>query len=192
MRILVGLAILFSCQLHAQDADKSKSKAPSAEEYIIKKDSTIVAGKVTYKKGKVILDGTEYEPGELLGFKDGKDYRAVIGDAIYYVWTLGKIQAYSYWQTVTNAPTTYNRRTNTMEYHQQTSSKCVLRKSDGGFVPYTSQHLFDLVKDNEAAVKEFHVQYKKINTWVPMDALYRRLRKVLEVYNGGEIKEPAL
>ena len=187
--LLPCIGIFLSINLIAQDSTniKSKSKKAPPEEYIIKKDSTKIVGNVKLTKGTVLLDDKVYEFSELMGYKDGNHYHAIIGNNIYWVWALGTIQAYSEWEHYQGA-TSYNAKTNTMSSSSSSTSICYLRKGNGAMMLYTTANLFDLIQDNEEAVKEFHKNYRKIKKdKIPADAFYHKLRKVLAVYNGNTV-----
>ena len=193
MRTMVLLCItsLFTCYVHAQDSAKLVPGPKSKGEYIILKDSTKLTGNVQRSRDVIKLDGKPYELDQLLGYKENADYHAIFNDGVYYVWALGKIQAYSQWQSFGKG-TTYNPHAlpgQKFETHDTHASICYLRKDTGQLVLYTSQNLLNLVSDNEAALKEFHQRYKKIKNNIPMDFMYNNLRKVLSVYNGGEFIE---
>jgi hypothetical protein len=186
MRILLLLGILVGYCANAQDDAQTKSKKLPKEEYIIKKDSSKLVGNVTLKKGRIFMDDKEYEVTELLGYKEGKHYHAIFGNTVYWVWALGKVQAYSNWQTI-GTRSEYDKRTNTTSYTDRRLSFCYIRKDTGALIMYTTQNLYDIIKDNEDAVKEFNRHYKKINNNIPTDMAYQRLTKVLAVYNGNEV-----
>ena len=78
---------------------------------------------------------------------------------------------------------------NRWETHDVHANYCYLKKDDGGLLPYTSQNLFSLISDNEAAVTEFNKYYKMVNQNYPPDAGYNHLKKVLVIYNGGDFVE---
>jgi hypothetical protein len=189
--ILLCITALFTCCIHAQDNAKLVPKPKSKGEYIILKDSTKLTGNVRRSRNGIKLDGKPYELDQLLGYKENSDYHAIFNDGVYYVWALGKIQAYAQWQTIgrsiTNNPHPLPGRG--VETHETHSSICYLKKDNGQMVVYTSQNLLNLVSDNEAALQEFHQRYKKVNNNIPMDFMYSNLRKVLSVYNGGEFME---
>jgi hypothetical protein len=190
--ILLCMPSLLTCYIHAQDSAKLVPRPKSKGEYIILKDSTKLTGNV-YRSGDGIkLDGKYYDYSQLLGYKENTNYHAVLNDGLYDVWSTGKIQAYSKWQTV-GTGTTYNPNGATpqsrWETHDTHLNYCFLKKDTGQLVLYTSQTLLNLVSDNEAALKEFHQRYKKINNKLPTDPFYNNLKKVLAVYNGGEFME---
>jgi hypothetical protein len=97
-RLLLFFAILFCSFVNAQDSVSLKSRKHATEEYIIKKDSSKLYGNVKQRQGKVFLDDEEYDLNLLLGYKEGNHYHAVFGNSIYWVYALGKIQAYMQWQ----------------------------------------------------------------------------------------------
>lgn len=189
MRILFLLGILFSHCLNAQESFKVKLKKAPKEEYILKKDSSKIVGKVNLRSDKIFLDDKGYELSELIGYKKGNDYHAIFGNSIYWVWALGKIQAYSEWRTLQKYVVFDKKKPDPITYVEKRSSFCYLRKDSGNLIMYTTQTLFDLIKDNEEAVKEFNSLYSKINNTVPVDMLYNKLTKVLTIYNGGKKME---
>ena len=181
---LLFVGLLFTFSANAQDSTKSKKGKVPPEEYIIKKDSSKLVGNVKRKKSKIFLDDQEYKISDLLGYKEGNHYHAIFGDKIYWVWALGKIQAYSQWETI-DLGTTYNANNNSMTDHRETNSICYMRKGNGPMIMYTTKTLLDLIQDNDEAVKEFHDNYKKVNDNMPSDLFYHKLKKVLAVYNGN-------
>jgi len=190
--ILLCFASLFMIRVHAQDSAKLVPRPKSKGEYIILKDSTKLIGNVRKTRDGIKLDDKLYRADQLLGYKEGGDYHAIFDGGVYWVWALGKIQAYSQWQT-TGTGTDYNPHSatpagkwTTVDRH---SSSCYLKKGDGQLVEYTSASLLDLIRGNEEAEKEFHKRYKKITNNKPLDPFYGSLRKVLSIYNGGDFIE---
>lgn len=194
MRITILLCIvsLIMTKVYAQDSTKLVPRPKSKGEYIILKDSTKLIGNVWRSGGGIKLDGKPYGFDQLLGYKENGEYRAIFNNGVYYVWALGKIQAYSQWLT-TGKGLDYNPHAVTPEGKWTTSDRhtsfCYLKKDNGELVLYTSANLQNLVSDNEEALKEFNKHFKKINGNLPMDPLYNNLIKVLSVYNGGEFIE---
>lgn len=166
------ISMLFSSFVYAQDSPFAQQKG-SSEEFIIKKDSTKIVGSVKEKKGKIWVDGTAYEYTEVVGFKDGKHYHAVINGEVFWVFALGKIQAYMKW-----IPT------------GGTSSVAAgyMRKGNGELIGYTTRNLHNLIQDNTDAVLEFDKYFTKINDKTVVDPGFGKLRKVLAVYNGSSVQ----
>lgn len=193
--VLIMLSLVITA---AQAQDSNKLVRDSAKlvprkntkgEYIILKDSTKLVGNVWRSDNGLKLDGKFYGYEQLLGYKENSGYKAIFNNGVYYVWALGKIQAYSQWLT-TGTGHDYNPNAATPGARWTTSdrhtSMCYLRKGDGEMMLYTSANLQKLISDNEAAVTEFNKHYKKINDNLPTDIFYNNLIKVLTVYNGGE------
>ena len=175
MRIYLSqlcIATLFTSLVYAQDSPFAQQKG-SSEEYIIKKDSSKIIGNVKEKKGKVWVDGTGYEYSDLVGFKEGKHYHAVINGQVFWVFALGKIQAYMKWvQTGANSNVALG----------------YLRKGNGELIGYTTVNLHNLIQDNAEAVSEFNKYFSKINDKAPVDLAFRKLQKVLAVYNSSSVQ----
>jgi hypothetical protein len=194
MRILIMLciAITLTCNVRAQDSAKLMPRPKSKGEYIILKDSTKLAGNVWISGDGIKLDGKPYEFSQLLGYKENIRYHAIFNGDVYNAWSLGKVQAYSLFQAA-GTSTSYNPHGVTpqsrWETHNSYATYCYLKKGDGQLMPYTSQNLFSLISDNEAAVTEFNKYYKNLNQKVPVDVMFNHLKKVLVIYNGGDFVE---
>lgn len=120
--------------------------------------------------GDLTLDGKVYRIEDLANYQ----YKGVFFSNFDNVWyqrmQKGTVEAYS-------------RKTN--EYRgtsSHTVTRAYISKNSGELKNYTTENLYDLIKDSKSAVEVFNAKYNKINDKTPWDLNYNKLVSVVAAY----------
>ena len=158
--------------------------------HIVLKDGTEIYGKVKCfiaEDDFIKMNGKKYFFYELSSFETSSSSYVIIDSICYEKRLEGKICAYINYTLSKQKTYNSNPVFPGFETTKSALEYTYLKKGDSKLTFFSSQSLYDLIKDNEKALEEFQKYFKKINDKYPKEKDYHNMIKVLRVYDPNAI-----
>ena len=169
------LIILSSCAINKSLINAANESTEGNGQFIITNEGQkIIGNQVKFfarhrTRGDLSVDGKLYYVKDIAIVQTKDAYYKTFGDHMYVRIHRGKIEAYTF-TTITSSS-------------GRMATICYMSKNNGELKEYTTQNLYDLIKDKKSTLILFNETYKSIQNKAPWDFQYKNLSMVLDDYN---------